>query len=112
MRLDVLADARGVADEAAASDALGRCLVLRAREVVDQLLLENARRWDTASARDRARIRSLAHAVAARVLERPLRVLVDPAWEGDRAEAAWLLGVDELPDVVAGGQSARRVGGA
>ena len=43
----------------------------RAREVVERVLAENERRWESASDADRERIRALASAVASRLLHEP-----------------------------------------
>ncbi len=43
----------------------------RAGAIVEQVLAENARRWDTASARDIARVEAIARAVVGRLLHEP-----------------------------------------
>jgi glutamyl-tRNA reductase len=54
-------------------DALPTVSALRehADELVDQVLAENAGRWESASPRDRARVEAIARAVASRLLHEP-----------------------------------------
>jgi len=71
----------------------------RANAIVEQVLSENARRWESASRRDIARVEAIARAVAARLLHEPtirLRTL-----GGDRGHASLevlreLFGLGEL----------------
>ncbi|MGD0197460.1 MAG: glutamyl-tRNA reductase [Solirubrobacteraceae bacterium] len=58
----------------------------RGEGIVEQLLAENASRWESASAADRERIDALAHAVAARLLHEPtLRLKALEVGRGHRA---------------------------
>ena len=82
---------------------------LRARgeEIVDAVLAENAHRWDSLSARDRARVEALARTVVSRLLHEPT-VRMKRAG-GDRMHARLqvlreLFGLEDAPDASAAGE--------
>jgi glutamyl-tRNA reductase len=69
-----------------------------ATEIVDQVLSENAGRWETASERDLARVEAIARAVTNRILHEPtlrLRTLAEQQRHGRLQLARELFGLDE-----------------
>jgi glutamyl-tRNA reductase len=62
-------------------------LLARGEEVVTGLLRENANRWETLSAADRARVERLARQVAQRLLHEPAVVLDAAERAGDETHA-------------------------
>jgi len=66
--------------------------------VVEQVLTENAKRWDTASERDLARVEAVARAVASRLLHEPtirLQGAADDRSHSTLQVARELFGLDE-----------------
>jgi glutamyl-tRNA reductase len=81
--------------------------------IVEQVLAENAGRWESASARDRARIEALAKSVMQRLLHEPTIRLKSVEREGGHGRVQFARelfglaeGVPETPDVVAEGAEA------
>ncbi|HWI73838.1 MAG TPA: glutamyl-tRNA reductase [Baekduia sp.] len=81
--------------------------------IVDQVLAENAGRWESASARDRARIEALAKSVMQRLLHEPTIRLKSVERDGGHGRVQFARelfglaeGVAETPDVVADGAEA------
>jgi glutamyl-tRNA reductase len=69
-----------------------------ATEIVDQVLTENAGRWETASERDLARVEAIARAVTNRILHEPtlrLRTLAEQQRHGRLQLARELFGLDD-----------------
>jgi glutamyl-tRNA reductase len=81
--------------------------------IVEQVLAENAGRWESASARDRARIEALARSVMQRLLHEPTIRLKSVERDGGHGRVQFARelfglaeGVAETPDVVAEGAEA------
>ncbi len=77
--------------------------------IVDQVLAENAARWDTASTRDIARIEAVARAVMQRMLHEPtirMKALEHGGGHGRLAVLRELFGLDEVPEEAAGSAAA------
>ena len=77
--------------------------------IVEQVLAENDGRWDSASARDIARVEAIARAVMQRLLHEPtirMKALEHGGGHGRLAVLRELFGLDEVPEEAAG--SARR----
>lgn len=73
--------------------------------IVDQVLAENAGRWETASARDVARVEAVARAVMQRLLHEPtirMKALESGGGHGRLAVLRELFGLDEVPEEAAG----------
>jgi glutamyl-tRNA reductase len=72
----------------------------RGQSIVEQVLVENARRWESASERDVARVEAIARAVASRLLHEPtirLRGAADDRSHSTLQVARELFGLDEVP---------------
>ena len=70
----------------------------RGRTIADQVLAENAGRWESASERDLARVEALAHAIVSRLLHEPtirLKALRGEGAHGRLAMLRELFGLDE-----------------
>nr|HMS62765.1 hypothetical protein [Solirubrobacteraceae bacterium] len=73
--------------------------------IVDQVLAENAGRWETASARDVARVEAVARSVMQRLLHEPtirMKALESGGGHGRLAVLRELFGLDEVPEEAAG----------
>ena len=64
-------------------------------EIVDRLLAENAKRWESLSDKDRERVEALAHAVAQRLLHEPTLRLKAAGRHGQLQLIRELFGLDE-----------------
>jgi glutamyl-tRNA reductase len=85
----------------------------RGETIVEQVLAENAGRWESASPRDRARIEALAKSVMQRLLHEPTIRLKSVERDGGHGRVQFARelfglaeGVGEAPDVVADGAEA------
>jgi glutamyl-tRNA reductase len=65
-------------------------------EIVDQVLAENAGRWETLSPRDRARVEAVARAVMQRLLHEPT-IRLKESGHGRQQVLRELFGLDEAP---------------
>ena len=97
-------------------DVLPTLSALRARAdaIVEQLLDENAGRWEALNERDRARVEALARAVVNRLLHEPTRRVNDLGAEHRHARLALLrelFGLDDAPAEAGEAAEVRRLRG-
>ena len=81
--------------------------------IVDQVLAENAGRWESASPRDVARIEAVARAVMQRMLHEPtirMKALEHGGGHGRLAVLRELFGLDEVPEEAPGSAAAAAEG--
>ena len=80
--------------------------------IVEQVLAENAGRWESASERDRARVEAIARSVMNRLLHEPtlhLRTLGEGRSHGRLQIMRELFGLEGAPDEAAPRTSRRRI---
>jgi glutamyl-tRNA reductase len=79
-------------------DAMPTIAALREHgaQIVDQVLAENAGRWETASARDRARVEAIARAVMQRLLHEPT-IRLKESGHGPQQLMRELFGLEDSP---------------